>query len=155
MRNKYLTIIAAFVCILLSSCSNDENYFDDRKPTGSSQLISQDIVLEADNAKNENYITTRGIDDDGFTNDYPYNYIYVHSTTDESKTLKVPLKEVEYCGDCRGIHLEMEINENGDGSYTLRTEAGADSQQQEITLGADEDVYFSSYPTNTWTANKL
>lgn|GEM_PF-5810752 len=155
MRNKYLTIIAAFVCILLSSCSNDENYFDDSTPTGSSQLISQDIVFETDSAKNEESITTRGIDNNGFTNEYPYEYIYVHSTTDETKTLKVPLKEVEYCDGCRGIHLEMEINENGDGSYTLRTEPGKDGQAEEITLSANEEVYFSSYPTNTWTANKL
>lgn len=155
MRNKNLTIIAAFVCILLSSCSNDENYFDSNAPITSSQLIYQDIVLEADSAKSENNISTRGIDDEGFTNDYPYDYIYVHSITDGTKTLKVPLKEVEYCGDCRGIHLEMEINENGDGSYTLRTEVCEDGQQQEITLSANEEVYFSSYPTNTWTANRL
>lgn len=154
-QNKYLTIIAAFICVFLSSCSNDENYFDNNAPTGHSQLIYQDIVLKADSAKSENKISTRGIDDDGFTNDYPYDYIYVHSTTDENKTLKVKLKEVDYCGDCRGIHLEMEMNENGDGSYTLKTEAGEDGQQHEIKLSADEEVYFSSYPTNTWTANRL
>lgn len=146
MQNKVIIIIVAFVCTFLSSCSNEEDYFAGK--TDSSQTIYSDIVLEAESGKKENNIT-RGIGDQGFTNDYPYDYIYVHSTTDESKTLKVPLKEVEYCGDCRGIHLEMEISDNGNG-YILKSSEGGS-----IELGENEEVYFSSYPSTIWEASPL
>lgn len=148
IQNNISIIIAAFVCLFFSACSNEEDYFADNTQHGSSQMIYSDIVLEAENGEKETNIT-RGIGDQGFTNDYTYDYIYVHSTTDESKTLKVPLKEVEYCGDCRGIHLEMIVTDNGTG-YTLRTEDG-----QELTLGENEEVYFSSYPNTTWKASPL
>ena len=149
IQNNISIIIAAFVCLFFSACSNEEDYFADNTQHGSSQMIYSDIVLEAENGEKETNIT-RGIGDQGFTNDYTYDYIYVHSTTDESKTLKVPLKEVEYCGDCRGIHLEMIVTDNGTG-YTLRTEDGVD----ELTLGENEEVYFSSYPSTTWEASPL
>lgn len=105
-------------------------------------------MFDAENGNKENSIT-RGLDSEGFTNEYPYEYIYVHSTTDNSKTLEVPLKEVEYCDGCKGIHLEMEITDNGTG-YTLRTETG-----DEIVLDENEEVYFSSYGSNIWEATPL
>lgn len=148
IQNNISLIIAVFVCLFFSACSNEEDYFADNTQHGSSQIIYSDIVLEAENGEKETNIT-RGIGDQGFTNDYTYDYIYVHSTTDESKTLKVPLKEVEYCGDCRGIHLEMIVTDNGTG-YTLRNADG-----EEITLGENEKVYFSSYPSTTWEASPL
>lgn len=112
------------------------------------KVLSTDIVFEAENGEKETNIT-RGIGPNGFTNVYPYDYIYIHSTTDNSKTLKVPLKQVDACGDCKGIHLEMEVIDGKDG-YTIRTSEG-----NSIELGEDEEVYFSSYPTTEWEANPL
>lgn len=149
IQNKYLISIAAIACMLFAACSNDDSFPAETPSAGPTRVIYQDIVLESENGAKENYIT-RGVNDDGFTNDYPFDYIYVHSTTDESKTLKVPLKEVEYCGDCRGIHLEMVVTDGGD-TYTLRTSA----DDEGITLSKDETVYFSSYPTTTWEAQPL
>lgn len=147
IHNNIAIILSAIFCTCFISCSNEENYFTD-EPTEQSQVIYSDIVFDAENGNKENSIT-RGLDSEGFTNEYPYEYIYVHSTTDNSKTLEVPLKEVEYCDGCKGIHLEMEITDNGTG-YTLRTETG-----DEIVLDENEEVYFSSYGSNIWEATPL
>lgn len=148
IQNNIIIILAVFICTSLFSCSNEENYFDET-PTGPSQVIYSDIVLESESGQKENSIT-RGLGEQGFTDEYTFDYIYIHSTTDNSKSLKVPLKDVEFCGDCRGIHLEMTVTDNGNG-YTLRTENGED----EIVLNENEEVYFSSYPSNIWEASPL
>ena len=127
---------------------SSEDFLADNVGIGTAKVLSTDIVFEAENGKKENNIT-RGIGANGFTSEYPYDYIYIHSTTDDSKTLKVPLKPVEACGDCKGIHLEMEVID-GENGYTIKTEDGGS-----IKLGEDEEVYFSSYPTTNWEAEPL
>lgn len=146
-KNVFLTLVVC-VCAFLSSCSSSEDFLVENVGNGVPKVLSTDIVFEAENGEKETNIT-RGIGPNGFTNVYPYDHIYIHSTTDNSKTLKVPLKQVDACGDCKGIHLEMEVIDGKDG-YTIRTSEG-----ESIELGEDEEVYFSSYPTTEWEANPL
>lgn len=146
-KNIFLTIVVC-ACAFFSSCSSSEDFLADNTGNGTTRVFSTNIIFEAESGEKEDYVT-RGIGNQGFTNDYPYDYIYVHSTTDESKTLKVKLKEVEYCDECRGIQLKMEIKDGEDG-YTLYNDQG-----EAIKLAEGEEVYFSSYPSTVWEATPL
>ena len=150
---RYLGIFAIVACGLLCGCSNeDDAVFTEGTAEIEPGVYSADIVLDAESGKTSDH-TTRGIDNLGnFTNEYPFDYIYVHSADNgvgvEHKVLKVPLKEVVFCDGCRGVHLEMEV-EDGEGGYTITNSDG-----QAITLAEGEEVYFSSYPDAYWHADK-
>lgn len=148
---KYISIIL-IACGLFSACSNDnEDFFKGDTPDIAPGVYSSDLVLSSESGQSSEHVT-RGIDNMGnFTNEYPFDYIYIHSADNgegvEHKVLKVPLKEVIFCEDCRGIHLEMEVNEDSEG-YTI-----TNSEGQSITLRDNENVYFSSYPNAYWHAD--
>ncbi len=113
-------------------------------------VYTTDITLATEVGKKSN-INTRGLDlDKGeFTTTYPYDYIYIHAADNKEaghQSLKIPLKEVEYCDGCKGIHLKVTVNE-GNGGYTISTEDG-----NSITLGNDEEVYFSTIADAYWKA---
>lgn len=148
MRKNIILTFVVCVCAIFSSCSSSEDFFADNVGNGATKVLSTNIIFEAESGEKEDYIT-RGIGDQGFTNVYPYDYIYVHSTTDDSKTLKVKLKEVKYCDECRGVQLRMEIKD-GEDSYTLYNDQG-----EKIELAAGEEVYFSSYPSTIWEATPM
>lgn len=151
MKNK-ISLVIITLCALCMSCSNETDYFADDDTNSTSTTYYSDIVLSSQTGEMEDHIT-RGINDFGFTNEYPFDYIYIHSadnsTGADHKVLKVNLKEVEYCVDCRGIHLEMDVTDNGNG-YTIRNDVG-----EEITLSENENVYFSSYPSSIWEADAV
>ena len=151
MKNK-ISLVIITLCALCMSCSNETDYFADDDTNSTSTTYYSDIVLSSQTGEMEDHIT-RGINDFGFTNEYPLDYIYIHSadnsTGADHKVLKVNLKEVEYCVDCRGIHLEMDVTDNGNG-YTIRNDVG-----EEITLSENENVYFSSYPSSIWEADAV
>lgn len=148
MRKNIILTFVVCVCAIFSSCSSSEDFFADNVGNGATKVLSTNIIFEAESGEKEDYIT-RGIGNQGFTNVYPYDYIYVHSTTNDSKTLKVKLKEVEYCDECRGVQLRMEIKD-GEDSYTLYNDQG-----EKIELAAGEEVYFSSYPSTIWEATPM
>lgn len=114
-------------------------------------VYTTDITLATEVGKKNNDVDTRGLNADAgeFTADYPYDYIYIHAADNQEnghKSLKIPLKEVEYCNDCKGIHLEVTVNEEGEG-YTISTEDGSS-----ITLSDEESVYFSTIESAYWEA---
>lgn len=150
---KYISIFL-IACGLFSSCSNDnEDFFKGDTPDIAPGVYSSDLVLQSETGQSTENIT-RGVDDLGnFTNEYPFEVIYVHSADNgesgDHKVLEVPLKDVVFCNGCRGMHLEMEVKEDGEG-YTIRNSDG-----ESITLTDDESVYFSSYPYAYWHAEPI
>ena len=115
-------------------------------------VYTTDITLATEVGKKNN-VNTRGLDlqNGTFTTDYPYDYIYIHSADNKEnghKSLRIPLKEVEYCDGCKGIHLEVRVNENVEG-YIISNEEGGS-----ITLDDTESVYFSTIETAYWTAKQ-
>ena len=146
-------LLAVMMVAGFLSCSDESNEIG-KVPSAKPGVYSMDITVSAANGdgSDANISSTRGLDHDGgvFTEDYPYDYIYVHSDDnyedDRHQVLKVPLKEVEFCGDCRGIHLECEVMDDGNG-YTISNEAG-----ESIHLNDDQSVYFSTIPTPFWEA---
>lgn len=55
-----------------------------------------------------------------FTTTYLFDYIYLHSADTKSvddghQSIEIPLKEVEQCDGCKGIHLEVEVLDDGSG----------------------------------------
>lgn len=151
---KKIISILLIACGIFSACSSgDEDFFKGDTPEIAPGVYSCDLVISSEAGKSSEHVT-RGIDNLGnFTNEYPSDFIYVHSADNgeggDHKVLKVPLKEVVFCDGCRGVHLEMEVNE-GEGGYTIRNSDG-----RSITLGEDEEVYFSSYPDAYWHADKV
>lgn len=149
---KHINIIIALaLCFIFGACSNEENYFEE----GTQGEITPgtyygDLLLNTEDGKDANMITRGGPDGMGtFTDDYPYDYIYLHradNLTDEEehKSIRIPLKDVEYCDGCQGIHLEVTVLDNEEG-YTISTEDG-----QSITLGNTDEVYFSTVPGTYW-----
>lgn len=143
-------VLLAALTMGLMSCTDSQ---DEVKPaeTVKPGVYATDITLYAEQGEDPD-INTRGLDTENgeFTNVYPYNYIYIHSADNKEdgthKSLYIPLKEVEYCDECKGIHLEMEVLDN-DGGYTIKSSTG-----ESITLSNSESVYFSTISTPYWEA---
>lgn len=141
-------VLLAALTMSLMSCTDSQ---DEVKPveTVKPGVYATDITLYAEQGEDPD-INTRGLNTGTgeFTAVYPYNYIYIHSADNEDsnhKSLKILLKEVEYCDECKGIHLEMEVLDN-DGGYTITSSEGT------IKLSNSESVYFSTISSPYWEA---
>lgn len=138
--------ISLLFCGGLMSCTDDAETTDVQQSVKPG-LYSIDITLTAEpGVKSE----TRGLDTDNgeFTNVYPYDYIYIHSAKTDSTThqsIRIPLENVEHCDGCQGIHMQVEVEENG-GGYIIRAE------EAEMTLSATDEVYFSTIEGPYWEA---
>jgi len=138
--------ISLLFCGGLMSCTDDTETTDVQQSVKPG-LYSIDITLTAEpGVKSE----TRGLDTEngGFTNVYPYDYIYIHSAKTDTthQSIRIPLKKnVEHCDGCKGIHMQVEVEENG-GGYIIR--AG----EAEMNLSADDEVYFSTIEGPYWEA---
>ncbi|WP_143270497.1 hypothetical protein [Bacteroides sp. An51A] len=139
--------ISLLFCGGLMSCTDDTETTDVQQSVKPG-LYSLDITLIAESGvKSE----TRGLDTENgeFTNEYPYDYIYIHSakTDNTHQSIRIPLENVEHCDGCQGIHMQVEDEdeENG-GGYIIR--AG----EAEMTLSADDNVYFSTIEGPYWEA---
>lgn len=139
--------ISLLFCGGLMSCTDDTETTDVQQSVKPG-LYSLDITLTAESGvKSE----TRGLDTENgeFTNEYPYDYIYIHSakTDNTHQSIRIPLENVEHCDGCQGIHMQVEDEdeENG-GGYIIR--AG----EAEMTLSADDNVYFSTIEGPYWEA---
>ena len=137
--------ISLLFCGGLMSCTDDTETTDVQQSVKPG-LYSIDITLTAEpGVKSE----TRGLDTENgeFTNVYPYDYIYIHSakTDDTHQSIIIPLKNVEHCDGCKGIHMQVEVEENG-GGYIIR--AG----EADMTLSANDEVYFSTIEGPYWEA---
>lgn len=148
---KVNIIIALALSFMFGACSNEENYFEGETPNDVVPgTYYGDLLLSAEDGKDANMITRGGPDGFGsFTNDYPYDYIYLHSADNLTKeeghqAIRIPLKDVEYCDGCQGIHLEVTVLDNEEG-YIIKNEKG-----DEIRLGNTDEVYFSTVPDTYW-----
>lgn len=139
--------ISLLFCGGLMSCTDDTETTDVQQSVKPG-LYSIDITLTAESGvKSE----TRGLDTENgeFTNEYPYEYIYIHSakTDDTHQSIRIPLENVEHCDGCQGIHMQVEVEDkNNGGGYIIR--AG----EKEMTLSADDKVYFSTIEGPYWEA---
>lgn len=152
---KVLSFIASSIILLFGACSSEDNDNISQGAATSNKIYASDLVLATEKG-NGTDISTRGLNsEDGlFTNEYPYDYIYIHSADDKKNTeghkyLKIPLQDVVFCNDCQGIHLEMEVlDESEGGGYIIRNKDG-----EEIRLAEGESVYFSTIESSYWNAN--
>lgn len=139
--------ISLLFCGGLMSCTDDTETTDVQQSVKPG-LYSIDITLIAESGvKSE----TRGLDTENgeFTNEYPYDYIYIHSakTDNTHQSIRMPLENVEHCDGCQGIHMQAEVeDENNGGGYIIR--AG----EAKMTLSADDKVYFSTIEGPYWEA---
>ena len=141
-----------FICFLLNACTNKIEDNMDTPPTP--MLYSVDFELgSANGATSDPTVVTKGIDYQWsyFTEEYPYNYIYIHSADNgvgvEHRSLRIPVvNDLETCENlgCEGIRFQIDVQE--DGSYFIRT------NEDEIKLEANEKTYFSTIEDPFWTA---
>ncbi|MBU3813994.1 MAG: hypothetical protein H9791_05725 [Candidatus Bacteroides intestinipullorum] len=139
--------------IVLGSCSNEDSV--ERGKEVSPGTYSSDLLLAAEQGK-ELQISTRGLNEDfgQFTDEYPYNSIFIHSADDQRngeghQVLEISLQTVDFCEGCRGIHLEMEVLDDAQGGgYIIKNKNG-----QSITLNANDSVYFSTISSSYWQAD--
>lgn len=148
---KVNIIITLVLFFIFGACSNEENYFEGETPNDVVPgTYYGDLLLSTEGSKSLDIITRGGPDESGkFTDDYPYEYIYLHSADNLTKeeghqVIKIPLKDVEYCDGCQGIHLEVTVLDNEEG-YIIKNENG-----DEIRLGNTDEVYFSTVPDTYW-----
>ena len=149
IRKAIHIVFVIIFMTMISSCSTDEYNFTEatnEEINITPGLYTTDIVLSAKESNN-----TRSINNGQFTNEYPYDYIYIHSADEPHQALKVNLKDVYYCNGCQGIHLEIEVNDDGETYTIYNGERGAEGTES-ITLNKKDSVYFSTIPTSTWKA---
>lgn len=149
----FIAIIAIIGIFIACTDENNENG-ESQHEVIKSGIYSGDLVLAIEASRGPS-INTKGLNPDGgyFTGEYPYNYIYIHSADNKTleeghQVLKVNLKEVEHCNGCKGINLQVEVNDNEDGSYTIRTE----NNPTGIQISTGGEVYFSTIATPQWEA---
>ena len=156
---KVCFIVACCFCMLFVGCSDDANTNSEREEQQEQKVYpgvyEVNINLSAEEGGNNSSVV-RGIDREHgyFTNEYPYDYIYLHSAdSDESnhKVLKFELENDPECEDCeKCIRMEIEVKE--DGSYTVRHKG---QTSPSIELNANQNVYFSTIESIYWKATKI
>lgn len=157
MRKNIISIIAIFIGIItFTGCSNNDEFFteDENKETVTPGVYSTDLVVSSNEGGKIENATTRGLDTENgqFTNEYPYDYIYLHRADDltgeDHKSIRIPLdRNVDYCDSCKAIHLEVEVLDGETGGYIIR--AG----NEEMSLSDEDEVYFSTIPDTYWTSD--
>lgn len=143
MKNKILLVVIS--SLLFCACNNDENdYIIDPEPN-MEYAITVNIATISGNGKAQ---STRAHDEHtgAFTAEYDADYVYIHSTTDATKYVKLPIEQIEECDDCDGNGFRYYACKNDDGSYIIRSYDNSSS----ATFAENEEVYFSSEEYETW-----
>lgn len=146
-----LALLSGFLFSCTDSMDNDGS--GKRGEIVKPGVYSGEIVFTAEEGGENNEVTSRGIDESQghFTNEYPYDVIYIHSADNKEigeghQVLELPLESIEECGDdCKGVRFDMEVHDGG--SYTLTKNGNS------ITIQSEDSVYFSSLSTPYWEAD--
>lgn len=152
IRNRIIPLVLFTLGMLSCTNNNDEMKYESYVAPG---IYSTEITLSTEQGKSTD-INTRGLDTGKgeFTSVYPYDYIYIHSADNKTdgthRVLRIPLKEVIYCDECKGIQLEVEVMDDENGNYVIKSSDG-----ESITLAGNESVYFSTIDKPFWTASIL
>lgn len=153
---RYITNLFYFLLIgLVIACSNNEDNIT-LQPGSYGRVIR----ISVNNGHlNENL--TKVIDDQTqlFTGVYDADYIYLHSKDNPEKVLRFTVSPEVDCDDnCEGFEMYMNVDDNGNitiYNYDRNTESAPTDTPTSITLSAEENVYFSSWPTDTWEATRV
>ena len=151
MRTRWSVPIIFMAYVCLNSCS-DSTVSKDADPLKPGDYsISVNLSPEEDGGEG-----VRGLnaEDGTFNNIYPYDYIYLHKADnkegDAHESIKIALANSD-CIDCdKAIQLEIRVND--DGSYDVRAKG---TETPMLSMGANEQVYFSTIPGAYWNAEKL
>lgn len=150
---KIRNLLFMLLGIVVWYACTDDNEQGGRKPIAAG-TYSSDLLLATEQGGGTQ-VSTRGLDsvNGQFTSVYPYDYIYIHSADDNTKSedhrsLRIPLQDVVFCDGCQGIHLEMEVHDEASGGgYTITNKDG-----ESIKLADGESVYFSTISSSYWQA---
>ena len=144
MKNKF--ILAAILSLFIfCACNNNEDEYIINPEPNMEYAITVNI---ATNSGKDNAQSTRAQDRNtgAFTAEYDADYVYMHSTTNASKVVKLPIEPLEECEDCDGNGFRYYACKNDNGSYTIKSY----DKSSYATFGEDEKVYFSSEEYEIW-----
>lgn len=139
----------ALLILMVFSACNDENESMILTPGARYELSLRISTGGGDNANPATRAQdqTTGV----FTDEYDADYVYIHSTSDATKFVKIPVID-----DCDGCHdgekgIEYNITRNSDGGFTIASTDGLST----ATFGADEKIYLSSEEYETWEGTSV
>lgn len=146
-------VFYSFLLVSMTSCNEEEETIQKVEP--GIYYIGKDLNAVVSN------IRTRGInpEDYEFDANYDYSYIYLHKIGSD-EYIQIPVYDncpnnTDETTCTKGFRYRIEVNELGDATITPLDKDGKEIEDSEpITLKADEQCYFSSWPTDEWAMNK-
>ena len=137
-------------CLFMTSCTDN-----DVTNSTSSKPVEPGVYYVAMNFYAEK-TATKGVNDQDqvFDTNYDYDYIYLHKINagdEETATIELPVYECDGRDECqKGIRYRICKYEDGHAVITPIDQNGDHIETSKITLDADDECYFSSWPTNEW-----
>ena len=137
-------------CLFMTSCTDN-----DVTNSTSSKPVEPGVYYVAMNFYAEK-AATKGVNDQDqvFDTNYDYDYIYLHKINagdEETATIELPVYECDGCDEGqKGIRYRICKYEDGHAVITPIDQNGDHIETSKITLDADDECYFSSWPTNEW-----
>lgn len=151
MKIKYFLSFIIISAITLTACSDEEAEQGISVTPGNRYELTVNISSQKGGDPNA---YTKAFDQfGGFTDEYDAEYVYIHSTTDAAKVVKLPiLTQQSGCEDCdgKGFEYNVEVSEDG-SSYTISSADGSSSAM----FSASEEVYFSSEEYEVWEGESV
>lgn len=143
----HFATLALFALCFFTSCSND----DDILTPETNEEYGITINISTNGGGNSS-IASRAMDQQGaFTAEYDATHVYMHSTTNASKYVKLKINSIAECKDCDGNSFSYTFCKNEDGSYTIKSIDGT----SQATFSADEEIYFSSEESEIWEGTSV
>lgn len=148
IMRKLENICAIFIALVfLSGCNDNEEIIE----PDSNAEYSITVNIKTDKGEAQTPSTRAQDGFGGFTNVYDADFVYMHSTQDPNKFVKLPIEKLEECEDCNGDGFRYTFCKNDDGSYTIHSMDGSSS----AIFASGEEIYFSSEEYETWEGNSV
>jgi hypothetical protein len=151
---KHLSIFYILCSMLLLSVASCTDNDDIRKAEPGTYYVGKDLNAVVSSKQ------TRGIDptDYHFDTNYDYDYIYLHKIG-SAECIQIPVYDncpnnTDETTCTKGFRYRIEVDETGNATITPLDKEGNEIGDTSITFNANEQCYFSSWPTDEWAMNK-
>lgn len=150
---KHLSIFYILCSMLLLSVASCTDNDDIRKAEPGTYYVGKDLNAVVSSKQ------TRGIDptDYDFDTNYDYDYIYLHKIG-SAECIQIPVYDncpnnTDETTCTKGFRYRIEVDETGNATITPLDKEGNEIGDTSITFNANEQCYFSSWPTDEWAMN--
>lgn len=139
-------------CLFMTSCTDNDSIDNNV----SSKPVEPGIYYVGMKLNATRKITTKGVDANiNFDTFYDYTNIYLHKKGGTEKPIQFPVWKCDECAENEvGIRYRICIQEDGSAKITPINSEGGYETEQEMTLTANDECYFSSWPTDEWSLDE-